>query len=103
MGEHVRRRREELTLTQREAARAVGVALATLKNWEKGRAKVGEAYGARVTTTPHKYVTGGHYLTVRALSPVDSALRMVFESEAGRIVRYRSGHVPEVEFVERCG
>ena len=65
--------------------------------------KVGEAYGDRVTTTPHKYVPGGRYLTVRAVSAADSTLRIVFESEAGRIARYRSGRVPEVEFVERCG
>ncbi|HUQ80214.1 MAG TPA: hypothetical protein VM076_03690 [Gemmatimonadaceae bacterium] len=61
------------------------------------------AYAGRVSTTPHKYVQGGQYLTVRSASPADSSLRIVFESEAGRITRFRSGRVPEVEQVERCG
>jgi hypothetical protein len=65
--------------------------------------RVSAAYAGRVTAMPHKYVQGGQYLTVRSASPADSALRIVFESEAGRITRFRSGKVPEVEFVERCG
>jgi hypothetical protein len=65
--------------------------------------RVTEAYGGGVTTTPHKYVAGGQYLTVRPASPTDSALRIVFESERGRVTRFRSGRIPEVELVERCG
>ena len=65
--------------------------------------KAEQTYAGRLTTTPHKYVAGGQYLTVRAVSPADSTLRIVFESEAGRITRFRSGRAPEVEFVERCG
>ncbi len=48
MGEHLRLRRSELGLTLRETARALGVSLATVKNWENGRAKVGEAPYSRV-------------------------------------------------------
>jgi hypothetical protein len=66
-------------------------------------AAVLRAYAGRVTTMPHKYVPGGEYITVRSASPTDSALRIVFESEAGRVTRYRIGRVPEVEWVERCG
>ena len=62
-----------------------------------------QRYADRITVTPHKYVAGGRYLTVRAVSPADSTLRIVFESEAGRITRFRSGRTPEVEFVEHCG
>ena len=65
--------------------------------------KIALAYAGRVSTMPHKYVSGGQYLTVKPTSPADSTLRIVFESEGGRITRYRSGRVPEVEFVERCG
>lgn len=65
--------------------------------------KVEAAYAGRVSTLPHKYVAGGQYLTVRAASPADTTLRIVFESEGGRITRFRSGRVPEVQFVERCG
>ena len=64
---------------------------------------VNQAYAGRIMVTPHKYVAGGRYLTVRAVSPADSTLRIVFESEAGRITRFRSGRAPEVELVERCG
>ena len=66
-------------------------------------ARVTDAYAGRVTATPHKYVPGGHYLTVTPSSPADSALRMVFQTENGRVTRFRSGRVPEVEWVERCG
>ena len=66
-------------------------------------ARIGQAYAGRVTTRPHKYVSGGEYLIVKAASPADSTLRIVFESEGGRITRLRSGRAPEVEWVERCG
>jgi hypothetical protein len=66
-------------------------------------AAVLRTYAGRATAMPHKYVTGGEYITVRSASPSDSTLRIVFESEAGRVTRYRSGRVPEVEWVERCG
>ena len=64
--------------------------------------KVSGAYAGRVMFAPHKYVQGGQYLTVTPAPPQDS-LRIVFESEAGRITRYRVGRVPQVEWVERCG
>jgi hypothetical protein len=66
-------------------------------------ARVNEAYAGRVATTPHKYVAGGRVLTVTPAVPTDSAHRIVFELEAGRVTRYRAGRVPEVEWVERCG
>jgi hypothetical protein len=65
--------------------------------------RVSEAYAGRVTVTPHKYLRNGQYLTVRSPSPEDSALRIVFEADSGHIKRFRSGRVPEVEWVERCG
>lgn len=64
--------------------------------------RVNEAYSDRITVMPHKYVQGGQYLTVKPAAPQDS-LRLVFESEAGRITRYRVGRVPQVGWVERCG
>ena len=65
--------------------------------------RVSDAYAARVTATPHKYVPGGQYLTVRSTSPADTSRRMVFETENGRVTRFRTGRVPEVEWIERCG
>jgi hypothetical protein len=66
-------------------------------------ARVNQAYSGRVTVTPHKYVQGGQYLTIQPSSPQDSAFRIVFDGEGGRVTRFRSGRVPEVEWVERCG
>ena len=65
--------------------------------------RVISAYAGRVTATAHKYVPGGQYVTVKSASPADSARRMVFETENGRVTRFRSGRIPEVEWVERCG
>ncbi|MDF1506014.1 hypothetical protein PYV61_23880, partial [Roseisolibacter sp. H3M3-2] len=65
-------------------------------------ARVVEAYGARAAVTPHKYVDG-HYVTVTPAAPADSAYRLVFETERGRVTRYRAGRRPAVEYVEGCG
>jgi hypothetical protein len=55
-------------------------------------------------TSPHKYDTAGSYLTVVPASPADSAHRIIFELGAdGRVIRYRAGLRPAVEYVERCG
>jgi hypothetical protein len=66
-------------------------------------ARVMELYAGRVEPSPHKYVAGGKYLTVRPASPADSAYRIVFETDGQVIVRYRAGQRPQVEYVERCG
>lgn len=58
-------------------------------------------YGSTVASTPHKYVQGGHYLTVKPSS--SSTNRIVFETDGTRVTEYRSGKTPEVEQVERCG
>jgi len=57
-------------------------------------------YKGRVTTEPHKYVEGGHYLVVA--SPNDSARRLVFETDGKRVTSYRVGRMPEVGWVEGC-
>jgi hypothetical protein len=66
-------------------------------------AKVTHAYAGRVQTTPHKYETGGHYLTVVPASPADSGFRVVFETDGKVVTRYRAGIRPQVDYVERCG
>ncbi len=62
--------------------------------------RVLELYRGRVTTQPHKYVSGGHYLVVNA--PADTALRLVFETDGKRVTSYRVGRMPEVMWVEGC-
>ena len=53
-----------------------------------------------VASTPHKYVTGGHYLTVMGSDPAN---RIVFETDGSRVTTFRSGKIPAVENVEGCG
>ena len=53
-----------------------------------------------VASTPHKYVTGGHYLTVMGSNPAN---RIVFETDGSRVTTFRSGTTPAVENVEGCG
>jgi hypothetical protein len=59
-------------------------------------------YEGRVAVTPHKYVEGGHYLTVTPAAPADSAYRIVFETNEGRVTRYRAGRLPSVRYIEGC-
>ena len=70
-------------------------------------AKIGDSelrvmalYSGRVTTTPHKYLPNGHYLTV---APSAGNNRIVFETDGNNVTNYRSGQQPQVEYVERCG
>jgi hypothetical protein len=59
--------------------------------------RVRELY-PRAVASPHKY-TDGRYLTVIG----DASHRLVFETDGERVTRYRSGRLPEVEWVEGCG
>lgn len=59
-----------------------------------------ELYRGRTRVEPHHY-TGpeGHYVLV--LGP-DQRAQIVFETDAGKVVSYRAGRQPEVEWVEGC-
>lgn len=65
-------------------------------------AKIKSLYPGKIKVTPHKYVTGGHYLTFTSNSPNYKNYRVVFETDGNRVTRYRAGRLPEVEFVEGC-
>lgn len=56
-------------------------------------------YSGQVTVSPHKYTPAGHYLTV---APSSSADRIIFETDGKRVVNYRAGQRPQVEYVEGC-
>jgi len=60
--------------------------------------RVNSLYPGAVTT-PHKYVQGGHYLTVTG----PGGNKIIFETDGKKVTEYRSGKSPEVEQVERCG
>jgi len=62
-------------------------------------ARINAMYAGRVTSGPHKYNPGGHYITVTGAG----SNRIVFETDGSRVTNYRAGRSPEVEQVERCG
>jgi hypothetical protein len=74
----------------------------------KSGARVGDTeerirslYGARIRTEAHKY-TNGHYLIFVPADPADSAYRLIFETDGKRVVKFRAGLRPQVEYVEGC-
>ena len=62
--------------------------------------RIKSLYPGQVTVSPHKY-TDGHYLTVTPTGD-DSANRIVFETDGRKVVNYRAGVRPQVEYVEGC-
>jgi hypothetical protein len=63
--------------------------------------KIKTVYGDDVQVEPHKYIEGGHYMTV----PGDSASAgkaLVFETDGKRVTAFRGGRLPEVKWVEGC-
>lgn len=61
-------------------------------------------YPGRIQVSPHNYTgyRGGHYLTFVPQDEADRNYRLVFETLKGRVTTFRSGKLPEVEFVEGC-
>ena len=64
-------------------------------------ARIKSLYAGRVASTPHKYVSGGHYLTVTP--PGGGNNRIIFETDGKVVTEYRAGAQPAVAYVERCG
>jgi hypothetical protein len=65
-------------------------------------AQITALYPGRVETTPAKY-TKGHYLTIKPATAADSAYRIIFETDGGRVKLFRAGKLPQVGYVEGCG
>lgn len=64
-------------------------------------ARADSLYASTAIRRPHKY-TDGEYLILRPLAPADTIHRMVIEITDGKVVAYRIGLFPAVEFVEGC-
>jgi hypothetical protein len=64
-------------------------------------ARILELYAGRVEVQPHKY-TGpvGHYLVVKASA--DTMHLIIFETDGHRVLNYRAGIRPAVEYIEGC-
>jgi hypothetical protein len=72
-------------------------------------AKIGDSedriksiYGDELKVTPHKYIEGGHYMTVMGDS-ASAGKAIVFETDGKQVTMFRAGRIPEVEWVEGCG
>jgi len=63
--------------------------------------RIKRLYPNQVSVSRHKY-TDGHYLTVVPAEAADSAYRIIFETDGSRVLRYRAGARPQVEYVEGC-
>jgi hypothetical protein len=58
-------------------------------------------YGDEVKVEPHKYIEGGHYMTVLGDS-ASAGKALVFETDGKRVTMFRGGRLPEVKWVEGC-
>lgn len=66
-----------------------------------GAAQIRTLYGNRVSEQPHKYVAGAS--TLRVTAPTGSGV-LVFETDKhGKVVRWRAGVPPQIDYVEGCG
>ncbi len=67
-------------------------------------ARIKALYPGQIKVSPHKYTgdSGGNYLTFIPKDKSDRNYRVVFETDGKRVLRFRSGKLPEVEFVEGC-
>jgi hypothetical protein len=65
-------------------------------------AEVRGRYPVGLRVLPHKYDPKGRYLELQGTVPGDSARRLIFETDGQRVVRYRAGITPAVEYVEGC-
>jgi hypothetical protein len=83
-----------------------GSRITTLSGAKVGdtEAQIKALYPGQIKVTPHHYTAqqGGHYLTLMPKDAVDRDYRLVFETLGGRVTQFRSGKLPEVEFVEGC-
>jgi len=66
-------------------------------------AEVQARYGNALEVLPHKYLPGGHYLTLVPTDAADKDSRLIFETDGAKVIAFRSGTLPQVALVEGCG
>ena len=64
-------------------------------------ARIKSLYPGQIKVTPHTYIKG-HYLTFTPKNKDEQNYRIVFETDGQRVIRYRAGKLPEVEYIEGC-
>jgi hypothetical protein len=60
-----------------------------------------DLYGDDITVSQHKYIEKGHYMTVLGDS-ASAGKAIVFETDGQQVTMFRSGRLPEVQWVEAC-
>jgi hypothetical protein len=77
--------------------------VATVKGARVGdtEARIKSLYPGQIQVTRHKY-TNGHYLIFVPKDQADKNFRLVFETDGDRVTQFRSGKMPEVQWVEGC-
>lgn len=79
-----------------------GVRTAAAAEVGMSEADVRGRYPVGLRVQPHKYDPKGRYLVLQGTMPADSARLLIFETDGQRVVRYRAGITPAVEYVEGC-
>ncbi len=80
-----------------------GSSIKTLKGAGIGdsEARIKSLYPGRIEVSPHHY-TDGHYLTFVPADRSDKGYRIVFETDGRKVLTYRVGKLPDVEYIEGC-
>ncbi len=84
-----------------DVTRALTIATTTGAKIGDTEERIKSLYPNQVTVQPHKY-TDGRYLVVTPVASADRNYRIVFETDGKKVLRYRSGLIPAVEYVEGC-
>lgn len=63
--------------------------------------KINSLYATRISMRPHKYTTG-KYMIATNPGRTDTLHSIVFETDGAKVLQFRSGRLPEVEWVEGC-
>lgn len=63
--------------------------------------KLKSIYTGDLQVEPHKYIEGGHYMTVMGDS-ASAGKAIVFETDGKNVTSFRAGRLPEVKWVEGC-
>jgi hypothetical protein len=65
-------------------------------------ARIKALYPGQIKVSTNAYNIKGHYLTFVPKNKSDQKYRIVFVTDGKRVIQYRAGKLPEVEFIEGC-
>jgi hypothetical protein len=67
-------------------------------------ARIKTVYPDQIKTESHPYTgrSGGKYLIFQPQDRADRNYRVIFETTNGKVVRFRAGRLPAVDYIEGC-